>query len=158
MGSHAQPILPEDCLRHCRRSMTAHEYELALLMIKSYGLAKSLDVINGSWIREIAADQGIQGQAQTVMIMREGLNILYAWLDKEFLVEDRTDAIGMIIAQQVWEHYKVPLRLVLGHLISEADEQTIDAALSSGRAAREKPESERKNFLRLVHSAPVDPA
>jgi hypothetical protein len=147
---------PEGCLEHSRNAMTKLEYDLAVLKIKLYGFRMIQEYAQGGWVdQEAAALKVDTAEGRIAMIIGEGLNMLYSWLDKEPGIVDRSDLIGLMIAREAWKHYNVSLELALGHLISNTDEKTVAMALKTGRAAREKPQEERRNFLRLVYTAPT---
>ena len=151
--SDDQVTSPEDCLNHCRRSLTKQEYLLAIETIKLYGLNKLLNFLKGKWIDGEATKRKLNDVGRIAMIMDEGLGFLRAWLDRESAMPERASMIGMMIAERARRQYKVPLELALGHLIAEADEETIAMALTAGRSLREEQREERRSSLRLVHSS-----
>jgi hypothetical protein len=121
-------------------------------MIKLYGLKQAMNFAEGEWIEETAARSGAETEQQRIMmIIEEGLTFLQAWLAKVPRTLDQGDAVGMMIGMRAHQKYNLSPEIVLGTLISQADEETIASALKYGRAARE--DEKPKNFLRLVHSS-----
>jgi hypothetical protein len=155
MSDDIQAKSPADCLKHCRHSLTTQQYELARLMIKLYGLKIIEDYTHGGWVDQEAAELKLESnEDRLLMIINEGLNMVFSWLDKEPPVIG-VEEIGMMIAEKAWQHFNTPPALALAYLISKADENTVAAALRDGRAAREKPHAQRGRFLHLVYSTPT---
>jgi hypothetical protein len=176
------PTSVEDCLHHCRGSLTREQYELALRLIKLHALKLKVDALEqaqralldyteGGWIN--AAEHKLDDRGRLAMIANATVEQFATWLKKVPRIEPDHDLfVWALLESQLRQRLgEVSLLPAIGHLLEHADRDTLQKILgllvkkldaetvarwvAAGGDLREEDLRNRRATIRLVSDATV---